>query len=82
MEQTISTVLAKNEVINIAGPGAVKVAFNKSVVVSTAKSGTTLKSVATGVATSTLTPLFGFVILVGGLVLMVKVAEKYATAKK
>ncbi len=82
MGQTISTVLATNEVMKLAGPGAVKVAYSKSVAVSTVKASAVAKSaISTGAIVAAIAPVAGFAILVGGMVLMTKMAGSYATSK-
>jgi hypothetical protein len=82
MDQTISTVLAKNEVMKLAGPGAVKAAYSSKVAVSTIKANAIAKSViSAGVIASTIAPIAGLTIVIGGLILMTKMAESYATSK-
>jgi hypothetical protein len=89
MEQTISTVLATNEVIHITGPGAVQLASSNTVAITTAKASAVAKvsavakaSATAGLLTTSVAPLVGFAVLVGGLTLMVKMAGGYATSKK
>ncbi|MBF0193148.1 MAG: hypothetical protein HQL71_01270 [Magnetococcales bacterium] len=82
MKQTISTVLAANEVMQITGPGAVQVAYSNSMAVSTAKASAVTKGAATaGLISTSFAPIIGLAILVGGLTLMVKMAGGYATSK-
>ncbi|MBF0454991.1 MAG: hypothetical protein HQL72_09300 [Magnetococcales bacterium] len=72
MVQAISTVLAKNESIKLAGPGIIKVKASSSVVLSAIKTNTLAKS--SLLASSTLTPLIGLTLLIGGMLMMVKMA--------
>jgi hypothetical protein len=63
MDQAISTVLTQNEIMQLSGPGAVKVVASKSVVISTAKTGAIITSAAAGSLTSAIVPIVGLVIL-------------------
>ena len=83
MAQSVSTVLAANEVMKLSGPGAVKVAAVKSVAISTVQAGPVAKSLlATTVTASSIAPLLGLAVVVGGLVLMTKMATNHANSQK
>ncbi|MBF0357463.1 MAG: hypothetical protein HQL70_02575 [Magnetococcales bacterium] len=83
MEQVISTALTKNEIMQLSGPGAVKIVASKSVVISTVKTGAIITSAAAaGTLSSAIAPIVGLAVLLGGLVTMVKIGEKYGTSKK
>jgi hypothetical protein len=83
MRQTISTALATNEVMQITGPGVVKVASSSTVAISATKATAVTKGAATaGLITTSAAPLFGFVILVGGFALMVKMVGGYGISNK
>jgi hypothetical protein len=59
-----------------------KVAYSKSVAVSTVKaSAFTKPALSAGAIASAITPLAGFAILVDGMILMTKMAGSYATQK-
>ncbi|MBF0380328.1 MAG: hypothetical protein HQL69_04870 [Magnetococcales bacterium] len=83
MERAISIVLAKNEALQLTGPGAVQVATSSSVAISGAKTAALAKGgVTAGILTTSVAPIIGLVILVGGLTLMAKMAGDYAATKK